>query len=99
VSGQIPINDFANFAAVVSASSIDIAAIAVPARVAASVLDAVVEAGIKGVLNFAPIRLRAPAGVKIKHVDLLVSLESLSYFLARGASLAKLDDDTDPTSI
>jgi redox-sensing transcriptional repressor len=62
---------------------IDIAVIAVPARAAQRVLNQIMAAGIKAVLNFAPVRLQARLGVKIKTVDLTISLESLSYFLAR----------------
>jgi redox-sensing transcriptional repressor len=70
---------------------IDIAVIAVPARAAQRVLNQIMAAGIKAVLNFAPVRLQARLGVKIKTVDLTISLESLSYFLARpqAASLTK----------
>ncbi|HKV39933.1 MAG TPA: redox-sensing transcriptional repressor Rex, partial [Blastocatellia bacterium] len=69
--------------------SIDIAAIAVPARAAERVLGVIAGAGVKAVLNFAPIRLAAPPGMKIKEVDLLVSLESLSHFLQRRAEAAR----------
>ncbi len=40
--------------------------------------------GIKAVLNFSPGTLQVPDGVKLKSVDLTVSLESLSFFLAQG---------------
>jgi redox-sensing transcriptional repressor len=40
-------------------------------------------AGVKAVLNFAPARLESRPDVKLKTVDLTISLESLSYFLAR----------------
>lgn len=40
-------------------------------------------AGIKAVLNFAPVSLNSRKGVKVKTVDLTTSLESLSYFLAQ----------------
>ena len=63
---------------------IDIAVIAVPAESAQHVLDQVVAAGIKAVLNFSPGALKVPAGVKLKSVDLTVSLESLSFYLAQG---------------
>jgi len=89
ISGHIPIYDVADFARKATEISIDIAALAVPAHAANFALSTVVSAGIKAVLNFAPIRLNAPDGVKIKHVDLLVSLESLSYFLARSPLEAK----------
>ena len=62
--------------------AITIAVIAVPAPSAQPVVDTVVEAGIKAVLNFSPGALRVPADVKLKSVDLTVSLEGLSFYLA-----------------
>ena len=55
-----------------------------PAESAQPVLDQVVAAGVKAVLNFSPGTLKAPPGVKLKSVDLTVSLESLSFYLAQG---------------
>ena len=63
---------------------IDIAVVAVPAESAQTVVNAAVHAGIRAILNFSPGTLKVPPGVKLKHVDLTVSLESLSFFLARG---------------
>jgi redox-sensing transcriptional repressor len=73
---------------VVREQGIDVAVIAVPARAAQKVLNPLTATGIKAVLNFAPARLRARLGVKLKTVDLTISLESLSYFLARPQSSA-----------
>ena len=70
-------------ARVVRDERIDVAVIAVPARVAQRVLNQVMSAGIKAVLNFAPVRLHARLGVKVKTMDLTISLESLSYYLAQ----------------
>ena len=47
-------------------------------------LNLVVAGGIKAILNFSPGTLEVPPGVKLKSVDLTVSLESLSFFLAQG---------------
>jgi redox-sensing transcriptional repressor len=60
--------------------------IAVPARAAQKVLNQIMSAGIKAILNFAPAPLNARLDVKVKTVDLTTSLESLSYFLARPQS-------------
>lgn len=79
----VTVYDVRRIARVVREAEIDVAVIAVPARVAQSVLNQVMSAGIKAVLNFAPVRLHARLGVKVKTVDLTISLESLSYFLAR----------------
>jgi redox-sensing transcriptional repressor len=82
-NAQILVHDVKKIARVVRDEGIDVAVIAVPARVAQRVLNQVMAAGIKAVLNFAPVRLHARLGVKVKTVDLTISLESLSYFLAR----------------
>ena len=68
---------------------ITIAIIAVPAVSAQDVVNAVVKAGINAVLNFSPGTLRVPEHVKLKSVDLTVSLESLSFYLAREAGRRK----------
>ena len=80
---HVSVFDVKKLAQVVRERSIDVAVIAVPARVAQRVLNQVMSAGVKAVLNFAPVRLHARLGVKVKSVDLTISLESLSYFLAR----------------
>ena len=56
------------------------------AAAAQDVVNASVAAGIRALLNFSPGNLKVPPGVKLKNVDLTVSLESLSFFLARGES-------------
>jgi redox-sensing transcriptional repressor len=61
---------------------IDIAIVAVPAEAAQGVVDRVVGAGVRGILNFAPAKLRVPEGVAVKNVNMAVELESLSYALA-----------------
>jgi redox-sensing transcriptional repressor len=80
----VPILDIHELKKVAKRDGIKIAVIAVPAPAAQSVLNLVVAAGIKAVLNFSPGTLQIPPGVKLKGVDLTVSLESLSFFLAQG---------------
>jgi redox-sensing transcriptional repressor len=82
----IPIYDVRVFRQTVRRQRIRIAVIAVPAAAAQSVLNEVVAAGVKAVLNFSPGTLKVPPDVKVKSVDLTVSLESLSFFLAQGES-------------
>jgi redox-sensing transcriptional repressor len=79
----IPVFRGERLAEVVAAEGIDIAAIAVPGHAAQSALDEVVAAGIRAVVNFAPARISGPPWVKIRNVDLTISLEGLSYALAR----------------
>ena len=79
----VPIHDARDLKRIVRREMIGIAVIAVPARSAQVVVNAVVAAGVKAILNFSPGALNVPAGVKMKSVDLTVSLESLSFFLAQ----------------
>lgn len=88
----VPIYPVSRLAEIASAENIDIAALAVPAHAAQAALDDIVAAGIRAVLNFAPARLSGPADVKIKTVDLTISLESLSYAIARPAGHVDTDD-------
>jgi redox-sensing transcriptional repressor len=80
---RVKVYDVREIARVVSGERIDVAVIAVPARAAQSVLNQLMSAGVRAVLNFAPAHLNARPGVKVKNVDLTISLESLSYHLAR----------------
>ena len=79
----IPIHDIRELEAVADKECITIGVIAVPAASAQLVVNIVVDAGIKALLNFSPGAIRVPRGVKLKSVDLTVSLESLSFHLAQ----------------
>lgn len=82
----LPIYDIAQLPEIIKRESIDIMVIAVPASAAEDVFEQVMDAGIKAVLNFAPVLLNARPGVRVRSVDMSISLESLSYFLARPQS-------------
>jgi redox-sensing transcriptional repressor len=78
----IEVFDIKDFSSVVKRDKIEVAVIAVPASDAQQILELVVDAGIRAVMNFAPVPLRVIDEVKLKTVDLTTSLESLAYFLA-----------------
>ncbi len=67
----------------VKARGIQIAIVAVPSEAAQAVADQLVAAGIKAILNFAPARIKVPRDVRLKHVDLSIELETLSFYLAK----------------
>jgi redox-sensing transcriptional repressor len=81
--GKIAVHDVDELVKVIRVESLDVMVIAVPAKAAQRVLNQVMSAGIKAVLNFAPVSLTSRRGVKVKTVDLTTSLESLSYFLSQ----------------
>jgi redox-sensing transcriptional repressor len=82
--GGVPIHDVKDLKRIARRERLDIAVVAVPAQHAQTVVNQVVNAGIKAILNFSPGALKVPAGIKLKNVDLTVSLESLSFYLAQG---------------
>ena len=80
----VPIYDMRDLRKIVRREHVRIAVIAVPAEAAQSVVTTVVAAGVKAILNFSPGAIKVPDDVKLKSMDLTVSLESLSFFLAQG---------------
>lgn len=60
---------------------VDIAVVAVPASAAQSLVDRIVTSGVKAILNFAPINIQVPKGVFIRHENMAIEIESLSFAL------------------
>ena len=67
---------------IVTQRHVEIGIITSPATASQSVCDQMADAGLRTILNFAPVRVRAKEGVLAKTVDLKVYLEELSFFLA-----------------
>ncbi|KPL16621.1 MAG: redox-sensing transcriptional repressor rex [candidate division Zixibacteria bacterium SM23_81] len=65
---------------------INLAIIAVPKDAAQSVADLLIKAGLKMILNFAPISLKASPGITIRNVNMAIELEALSYRLVADKS-------------
>ena len=80
--GGVPIFHMKRLPSIVRRERIRIAMIAVPAAAVQEVANAAVAAGLRAILNFAPGSVTVPRGVKVKNVDLTVSLEGLAYHLA-----------------
>jgi redox-sensing transcriptional repressor len=62
-------------------SDVSVAILTVPAAVAQKTADRLVNAGVKGILNFTPARIAVPKHVRVHHIDLSVELQALIYFL------------------
>ncbi|MFO0805900.1 MAG: redox-sensing transcriptional repressor Rex [Gemmataceae bacterium] len=62
----------------------ELAIITVPAEAAQSVTDDLVKAGVRGVLNFAPVLLKLPPKVRLVNVDLAIQLEQLAFLIQLG---------------
>lgn len=57
------------------------AIVTVPSAAAQETINSLIKAGIKSILNFAPIRPRVPASVELINIDLSIELEKLAHFL------------------
>lgn len=79
--GSLKVQPFEQLHQIVERAGARIGLLAVPAPVAQSAYENMVAAGIRAVLNFAPVRLHHHATVYTKNVDLKINLEELSFFL------------------
>ncbi len=73
------VSDIANLEAELTDARIEVVIIAVPATVAQYIVDDVVKAGVKAILNFAPINLRVPEDVYLRNENMAMELEYLSF--------------------
>jgi redox-sensing transcriptional repressor len=81
----VPIQATRDLAREAKAQHLQIAVVAVPADAAQAVVDTLVAAGVKAILNFAPSRIKVARDVRLKHVDLSIELETLSFYLGQDA--------------
>lgn len=77
--GQLAIQPMAELARTIAEGNIRLAIIAVPSDKAQQAADELIAAGIRGILNFAPISLEVPPNAALNAVDLAVQLEQLSF--------------------
>jgi redox-sensing transcriptional repressor len=79
--GELEVEPDESMERVVRDRSIEIAVLAVPSGAAQDVVDRLVAAGVRGILNFAPTRLDVPEDVVVRSVDMALEMEGLSYAL------------------
>jgi redox-sensing transcriptional repressor len=77
--GAFVVQPFSELAAAVPRENIRLAILAVPADAAQDVADRLVAAGVRGLLNFAPVSIDVPPDVALSAVDVAVQLEQLSF--------------------
>ncbi|HUS13940.1 MAG TPA: redox-sensing transcriptional repressor Rex [Chloroflexia bacterium] len=79
--GDLTIQHMDALPAVVARDRIAIALLAVPASEAQDVADQLVQGGIRAILNYAPTVVKVPKHVSIRHIDPVVALQSMTYYL------------------
>jgi redox-sensing transcriptional repressor len=75
----IEVSDARNLEPELKEAKIEVVIVAVPATVAQYIVDDIVKAGIKAILNFAPVNLKVPDDVYIRHENMSMELEYLSF--------------------
>lgn len=78
--GELTVDSFDRIGEDCAAGRFEMAILAVPASAAQQVTDVLADAGVSSILNFAPIRVTASEEVAVRHVDLSVELQILSYY-------------------
>lgn len=80
--GTLQVRDIADLPEFVEQNQVSLAILAVPASAANEAVDTVIKAGVKGILNFAPVTLNLPKQVQVVGVDLAIELEQLAFGVA-----------------
>lgn len=79
--GDFVVQDAEKIVESIKAANIKIAMLTVPATAAQSVADKLVQAGVRAILNYAPISLNVPNNVKVQHIDPATHLQRMTYYL------------------
>lgn len=81
---DVPIRPAEELRSVLAELEVDLVILAVPAGAVQRAADDAVAAGVRGILNFAPTRIRVPPHVAVEDVNLVMELEALSFAITRG---------------
>lgn len=79
--GEYEVLDVARLGEVVRARGVHVAMLAVPAGAAQPLADQLVAAGVRGLLNYAPINLAVPEGIWVQYIDPVTHLQRMTYYL------------------
>jgi len=79
--GNLSVQPLSSLRTTIRARSIKIGIVTVPADHAQEVIDMLVQAGIKAVLNYAPVTPNVPADVRCRNIDPVLALQSMTYYL------------------
>lgn len=79
--GNVIVKDNDELITTLKKEEIDVVILTTPERVAQKVADELVQAGVKGILNFTPGRIITPSDVQVHQIDLGIELQSLLFFM------------------
>lgn len=75
------VEDAAQMVEKIKKAGIKVAMLLVPANTAQEVTEQLIEGGVEAILNYAPIMLNVPVGVRVQHIDPAVHLQRMTYYL------------------
>ena len=75
------VEDVTNLVDTVKNANIKMAMLCVPASAAQTVTEKLIEAGIKGILNYAPVSLSVPGDVRVQYIDPVIGLQRMAYYV------------------
>lgn len=87
--GNVPIHHSDELDNFLRATRVDIGIVAVPAAHAQAVVDRLVAAGIRAILNYAPINAHVPHDVTIRHIDPVLAMQSMTFYIKHPEVAAK----------
>ena len=79
--GEFMVQSIDGLAERISNTGIKVAMLAVPANVAQQVTEELVKAGIRAILNYAPINISVPSGVRVQYIDPVLHLQRMTYYM------------------
>jgi len=79
--GEFVVQDTSGMIEVIQEAGVQVAMLSVPAAAAQDATDMLVKAGVKAILNYAPISLTVPEDVRVQHIDPATHLQRMTYYL------------------
>lgn len=79
--GDFTVQDSDKMIETIKAANVKIAMLTVPAPAAQGVADKLIQAGVRAILNYAPISLNVPSNVKVQYIDPATHLQRMTYYL------------------
>lgn len=80
-TGEFIVEDTREMVEKISAAGVQVAMLSVPASAAQEATDQLVKAGVKAILNYAPININVPPDVQVQHIDPATHLQRMTYYL------------------
>lgn len=79
--GNVEVQDISKMVETINASDVKVAMLAVPAEYAQDVADELAKTQVKAILNYAPICIAVPEGVRVQYIDPATHLQWMTYYL------------------